>query len=109
MKLEVKYPENCQLRLSERITMDINQRLRSPTDIIPKAWIKSWLSRYWQKLEKEAGRYWKRYLGPVNFKNLGTLASLKLDIGHRASYLQHNLVPGVTCDVTYYVKRDNRT
>lgn len=70
MKLEVKYPENCQLRLSEHITMDINQRLRS-TDNILKAWIKSWLSRYWQKLEKEAGRYWKRYLGPVNFKNLG--------------------------------------
>ena len=33
MKLEVKYPENYQLRLSEHITVDINQRSRSPINL----------------------------------------------------------------------------
>ena len=33
MKLEVKYPENYQLRMSEHITVDINQRSRSPINL----------------------------------------------------------------------------
>ena len=42
MKLEVKYPENYQLRLSEHIQVDIKHRLRAPInslDNIQKPWI----------------------------------------------------------------------
>lgn len=42
MKLEVKYPENYQLRMSEHIQVDINHRLRAlinSLDNIQKPWI----------------------------------------------------------------------
>ena len=42
MKLEVKYPENYQLRMSEHIQVDINHRLRAlinSLDNIQKLWI----------------------------------------------------------------------
>ena len=89
MKLEVKYPENYQLRLSEHITVDINQRSRSPINLdnIQK--------RGYKVSSVDIGRSWrKRLLEMLSWSSkLQDSRSISLvKVGH----LQPSSVPGVT-------------
>ena len=88
MKLEVKYPENYQLRLSEHITVDINQRSRSPINLDN-------IQRGYKVSSVDIGRSWrKRLLEMLSWSSkLQDSRSISLvKVGH----LQPSSVPGVT-------------
>ena len=88
MKLEVKYPENDQLRLSEHITVDINQRSRSPINLDN-------IQRGYKVSSVDIGRSWrKRLLEMLSWSSkLQDSRSISLvKVGH----LQPSSVPGVT-------------
>ena len=59
MKLEVKYPENYQLRLSEHIIVDINQRSRSPINLDN-------IQRGYKVSSVDIGRSWRKRLAIGN-------------------------------------------
>ena len=88
MKLEVKYPENDQLRLSEHITVDINQRSRSPINLDN-------IQRGYKVSSVDIGRSWRKRLLEMlswssKLQDSGSISLVK--VGH----LQPSSVPGVT-------------
>ena len=90
MKLEVKYPENYQLRLSEHITVDINQRSRSPINLdnIQRGYKVSSVDI----LAEVGERGWLLEMLSWSSKLQDSQSISLVKVGH----LQPNSVPGVT-------------
>ena len=91
MKLEVKYPENYQLRMSEHITVDINQRSRSPINLdnIQK-------SGYKVSSVDSIGRSWRKRLLLEMLSWSSKLQDSQSISLVKVGHLQTSSVPGVT-------------
>ena len=90
MKLEVKYPENYQLRLSEHITVDINQRSRSPINLdnIQKSG--------YEVSSVDIGRSWRKRLLLEMLSWSSKLQDSQSISLVKVGHLQPSSVPGVT-------------